>query len=84
MQHAYREVTSEQHCINTWSKFFTMDIKNFYLMTPLKLKRCEYVRLNMSDMPADVIEHYKLKEKATPDGSISVSIKRGMYGLPQS
>ena len=64
------------------AKFFTMDIKNFYLMTPLK--RREYVRLNMSDMPADVIEHYKLQENATPEGSIFVSIKRGMYGLPQS
>ncbi|KAL7530483.1 LOW QUALITY PROTEIN: hypothetical protein ACHAXR_003517 [Thalassiosira sp. AJA248-18] len=50
------------------------------LMTPLKQRK--YVRLNMSDMPADVIEHYQLQEKATPDGSIFVSIKRGMYGLP--
>ncbi|KAL7523082.1 hypothetical protein ACHAXR_000017, partial [Thalassiosira sp. AJA248-18] len=59
-----------------------MDIKNFYLMTPLK--RREYVRLNMSDMPADVIKHCQLKEKATADGSIFVSIKHRMYGLPQS
>ena len=51
-------------------------------MTPLK--RFEYVRLKLSDMPNDVIEHYKLKEKATPDGSVYVCVKRGMYGLPQA
>ncbi|KAL7532915.1 hypothetical protein ACHAXR_004936 [Thalassiosira sp. AJA248-18] len=56
------------------AKFFNMDIKNFYLMTPLK--RREYVRLNMSDMPDNVIEHYQLKDKATPDGSIFASTKR--------
>ncbi|KAL7525864.1 hypothetical protein ACHAXR_001194, partial [Thalassiosira sp. AJA248-18] len=59
-----------------------MDIKNFYLMTPLKRREC--VRLNMSYMPVNVNEHYNLQDKATPDGSIFVSIKRGMYGLPQS
>ena len=64
------------------AKFFTVDIKIFYLMTPLK--RFEYVRLKLSDMPDDVIEHYNLKEKATPDGSVYVCVKRGMYGLPQA
>ena len=37
------------------AKFFTADIKNNYLMTPLKHK--EYVRLKLSDMPEDVFEH---------------------------
>ena len=64
------------------AKFFTVDIKNFYLMTPLK--RFEYMTLNLSDMPESIVQQYNLKEKATSDGSVYICIKRGMYGLPQS
>jgi hypothetical protein len=37
------------------ARFFTMDIKNFYLCTPMT--RYEYMRLKLSDMPDDVIAH---------------------------
>ena len=57
-----------------------MDIKNFYLMTPLL--RLKYVRLKLEDMPKSIIEHYGLQDKATPDDAVYVAIKRGMYGLP--
>ena len=59
----------------------TIDIKNFYLMTPLK--RPEYFRLKLSDIPQEIIDEYKLKEKATPDGWVYIKVCRGMYGLPQ-
>ena len=45
-----------------------MDIKDFYLNTPMA--RYEYMRLRLADMPKDVIAHYKLEEIATPDGYI--------------
>ena len=64
------------------AKFFTVDIKNFYLMTPLP--RHEFLRLKLADMPDNVIEHYELNKIATADGSIYVRVKRGMYGLPQA
>ena len=35
--------------------FFTADIRNFYLMKPIKRK--EYVRLKLIDMPEDFVEH---------------------------
>jgi hypothetical protein len=35
-------------------------------------------------MPDDVVEHYKLRELATPDGAIYCEIRKGMYGLPQA
>ena len=50
------------------AKFMTMDIKDFYLNTPMT--RYEYMWLKISDMPDDVIEHYNLQEIATPDGFI--------------
>jgi hypothetical protein len=63
------------------ARFMTIDIKNFYLMTPLK--RPEYFRLKLSDIPQEIIDEYKLKEKATPDGWVYIKVCRGMYGLPQ-
>ena len=50
------------------AKFMTMDIKDFYLNTPMT--RYEYMRLKIADMPDVVIEHYNLREIATPDGFI--------------
>jgi len=64
------------------AKFMTLDIKDFYLNTPMA--RYEYMRLRLADMPKDVIEHYKLDEIATPDGYIYCEIQKGMYGLPQA
>jgi hypothetical protein len=64
------------------ARFMTMDIKDFYLNTPMT--RYEYMRLRLADMPEDVVEHYKLREFATPDGAIYCEIRKGMYGLPQA
>ena len=44
------------------ARFMTLDIKDFYLNTPME--RYEYMRLRIADMPEDVIEHYKLREIA--------------------
>ena len=51
-------------------------------MTPLP--RLKYVRLKLEDMPESIIEHYGLRDKATPDGAVYITIKRGIYGLPQA
>jgi hypothetical protein len=64
------------------AKFMTMDIKDFYLNTPMA--RYEYMRLQLSDMPKDIIAHYKLKKIATLEGCIYCEIQKGMYGLPQA
>jgi hypothetical protein len=64
------------------AKFMTMDIKDFYLNTPMA--RYEYMRLRLADMPEDVIAHYKLDAIVTPDGYIYCEIQKGMYGLPQA
>jgi len=62
--------------------FMTMDISNFYLMTPLH--RPEFIRIKLGDIPDEVINECKLREKATKNGSIYIRAKRGMYGLPQA
>ena len=40
------------------AKFMSINIKNFYLNTPMP--RYEYMRLKLSDLPDDVIRHYNL------------------------
>ena len=64
------------------AKFMTMDISNFYLMTPLS--RPEYIRIKLTNIPDEIIREYNLDEKATKDGSIYIEANKGMYGLPQS
>jgi hypothetical protein len=64
------------------ARFFMMDIKNFYLCTPMS--RYEYMQLKLSDMPNNVIAHYHLRDIATPDGYVYCEIRQGMYGLLQA
>ena len=63
------------------AKFFTMDISNFYLGTPME--RPEYMRMPLSIMPQEIIEQYNLLDIAK-DGWVYIKIVRGMYGLPQA
>ena len=63
------------------AKFMGIDIKHFYLCTPLD--RFEYMRLPLRIIPDAIIEQYKLKELAQ-DGWVYIEIRKGMYGLPQA
>ncbi len=58
-----------------------MDIKDFYLNTPMA--RYEYMRLKLSDMPDDIIEHYNLQAITMANGFLYCEIRKGVYGLPQ-
>jgi hypothetical protein len=62
------------------AKFLVIDIKNFYLNTPLG--RFEYMVINLSSLPQETIDKYDLIELAQ-DGKVYIEIQKGMYGLPQ-
>ena len=62
------------------AKFANADLANFYLVTPLK--RPEYAKMRLSDIPEEVIKEYNLHQYATPDRYTKVT--RGMYGLAQA
>jgi hypothetical protein len=64
------------------AKFMTIDIKDFYLMTPMD--RYEYFRMKMDLFPEDIIEEYGLRDKVDADGNVFCEVRRGMYGLPQA
>ena len=64
------------------AKFMTLDISNFYLMTPLK--RPEYLRVKLTDLPDEIISEYKLHKKVNSKGMVAVKVTKGMCGLPQA
>lgn len=58
-----------------------IDIKDFYLNTTME--RNEYMKLPFNLLPDEIIKHYKLLP-LVHNGSITVEILKGMYGLPQA
>ena len=64
------------------SKFMTLDLKDFYLMTPMK--RYEYFRMKIELFPQDIIDQYDLTNKVDHNGNVHCEVRRGMYGLPQA
>ena len=60
----------------------TMDISNFYLLTPPS--RTEYTRIKITDLPGKITAEYSIKDKATKDGAIYIEANKGIHGLPQS
>jgi hypothetical protein len=64
------------------AKFANADLTNFYLMS--QLKRPEYAKIKLTDIPEEVINEYNLHQLATPDGWVYVKVTRAMYGLPQA
>ena len=64
------------------ARFMTIDISDFYLMTPLK--RPEFIRISINDIPEEIIIEYKIRDIADSKGMVHIQANRGMYGLPQS
>jgi hypothetical protein len=58
-----------------------MDIKNYYLGTPLP--RFEYMKMLRSRFPEEIIQKYNLNALAV-DGWVYIEIRKGMYGLKQA
>ena len=64
------------------AKFMTIDIKYFYLNTPMEMNK--YMRLKISNPPESVVQKNNLEEKVTKYGYVNVEIMWGVYGLPQA
>ena len=48
------------------------------------MKYYECLKLNLREIPDEIIKLYNLRKKATSDGSVYMEIQKGMYGLPQA
>jgi hypothetical protein len=58
-----------------------MDIKNYYLGTPLP--RFEYMKMLLARFPEEIVQKYNLNALAV-DGWVYIEIRKGMYGLKQA
>ena len=61
--------------------FFTADIKDFYLGTPLD--RPEYMRISLKHIPPDVQARYSMAP-FVHNGHVLMEINTSIYGLPQA
>ena len=69
--------------ISTWgAHFMSLNLANFYLMTPLKQPK--FAKIKLSNILEEIIQEYKLHDKATPNGWVYIRCTCGMYGLPQA
>ena len=50
--------------------FMTIDIKYFYLNTPMD--QFEYMKLKLNNLPEDFVDRYQLKPKADKSGQVYV------------
>ena len=66
---------------NSAARFCTMDIKIFYLGTPLP--EYEYLKLRLDIIPEEIVKQYNLLAIAD-DGWVYIEIRKGMYGLPHA
>jgi hypothetical protein len=64
------------------AKFMTIDIKDFYLMTPIDWY--EYFCMKLELFPPNIIKEYGLRDKVDADDNVFCEVRRGMYGLPQA
>jgi hypothetical protein len=64
------------------ARFANTDLSNFYYNH--ELKRPEFARVKLSDIPAEIINEYKLNEKVTADGWIYIKCVKTVPGLTQS
>jgi Reverse transcriptase (RNA-dependent DNA polymerase). len=64
------------------ARFMNMDVKDFYLNNIMP--RYEYMKIHISLLPKDVINHYHLQHIQDEHGYVYMEIRKGMYGLKQA
>ena len=66
------------------ARFMTVDIKDFFLMTPLPEGDREYMRIHGKYFDNEFLTLHNLHDKINKDGYVYCEIQLGMYGLKQA
>ena len=64
------------------ARFSGGDVKDFYLNTPLKIKR--YGKVRAKYIPEETSKKYDLEQYIEDDGWLNFEIGKGMYGIPEA
>ena len=70
-----------QSVISDGVRFMTIDIKDYYLKTPMA--RPEYIRLRINQLPPEIQSTYNLAQYVHHD-TVLFQVNQTMYGLPQA
>ena len=70
-----------QSVVSDNKRFLTLDIKDFYLNTPLD--RPEYLRIQSKFLPQHILDTNNI-QSYIHNGSVLFEVNKGMYGLPQA
>jgi hypothetical protein len=64
------------------AKFMTLNLKDFYLMMPMK--RYKYFCMKLELFPQDIIDKYNLTSKVDHNRNVHCKVQQGLYGLLQA
>jgi hypothetical protein len=64
------------------AKFMTINIKDFYSMTPMKRYKNFCMKIDL--FPQDIIDKHNLRDNVDADGDVFCKVRHGMYGLPHA
>jgi hypothetical protein len=65
-----------------YAKFMCIDIKDFYLCTPMS--QYKYFRMKLELFPNNINKEYNLRNKVDARGNVHCEVCQGMYELPQA
>jgi hypothetical protein len=65
------------------AKFVTVNLKDFYLETPMEPKDCACMRIPVSAIPEEIMLDHNLA-KLVHNNHVCVKIRKGMHGLTQA
>ena len=66
------------------ARFMSLDLKNFFLQTPLPPDEREYMRIHGKYFDKELRDLYNLESLIDSDGYVYCEVKLGMYGLKQA
>ena len=64
------------------ARFITLDIKDYFLATPIRDP--EYMRVRLKYIPEDIRKKYHIMDIVTKDNWVFIKIQKGMPGLKQA
>eukprot|EP00957_Ditylum_brightwellii_P111430 8498903-Ditylum_brightwellii.AAC.1 len=77
-------INSTIYDANKGVRLMGIDIKDFFLQTPLPPEEREYIRMHVKYFDKELCKQYSIEELVADDKCVYCEIQKGMYGLKQA